>query len=88
MSVDGFRYNSVKVDESWKEKVGAQLIASVAPSKLAKSISQQFHQKLVASHKAFAESLRNLEAQQQDRLQQKEGARDQVSTVTIPYVSC
>ncbi|KAI6646270.1 Dual serine/threonine and tyrosine protein kinase-like [Oopsacas minuta] len=87
MSVDGFRYTSVKIDESWKEKIGAQLISSVTPSKLAKSISQQFHQKLVASHKAFAESLRNLEAQQQDRLQQKEGARDQVRKVLTPKIA-
>ena len=83
----GPSYKTTNVrDKQWREKYTRQLIDSMSPSRLAKSICAQFRNKVGSSHEAFLGAMKQLENRQSGRLKEKEGQRETIRKVGSRYI--
>ncbi|XP_033109884.1 dual serine/threonine and tyrosine protein kinase-like, partial [Anneissia japonica] len=76
-----------KVDAEWQKKVVLEMISSLSESKLAKSMTSQFRNRLQHSHDAFSASLKQLELRHFGRLEKKKEQRMKVRKVHAPKLA-
>ncbi|XP_067127161.1 dual serine/threonine and tyrosine protein kinase-like [Centruroides vittatus] len=75
------------IDKDWKRKVASDMLASLSPLRLSRSICSQFRERLKTSHDHFAASLRQLEAIHSGRLERTEEQRLKVRKVHAPRIA-
>ncbi|WAR26947.1 DUSTY-like protein [Mya arenaria] len=78
---------SPRIDDDWKKKVAAEMLASLSATRLAKSISSQIKDRLNKSHDAFLTALKQLEMKHSGRLTKIEEERLKLRKVHAPRVA-
>ncbi|XP_053377441.1 dual serine/threonine and tyrosine protein kinase-like isoform X2 [Mercenaria mercenaria] len=79
--------HSPKIDNEWKTKVAADMLANLSAARLAKSISSQIKDRLKKPHEAFLSALEQLDTKHVGRLVKIEEERLKLQKVHAPRLA-